>query len=581
MKSIWSYYKKHKVLFVGTIASTLALAILDILFPYVVQLMISENFLTSVTTQRYWMFFLLIGIISLRSVVVWVRNFWGSSLGTNIEYDMRNDLFQKINRLSFSYFDNNKTGSLMSRVVSDISEISKVATEIPRDLLLIPMTFIGATSVMIMLNLKLGLVVLLLLPILIIFTYYKNIKMRQAYMESKHRIANVNAQLEDSFSGIRVVKAFNNESYESKKFQKSNTSFKEMKKKAFKALADLRSVSNFFSGALQAIVIAYGIYLVQYEAMAIEILFAFVLYINRFMRPIRSFITLTETYQKGLVGMMRFQEVMDIEVETKQKNATYTLTHVNGKISFKDVSFSYEKGGKNVLKSINLTILPREHIAFVGSTGSGKSTLCSLIMRFYDNIKGNISIDDIDISEINVESLRRHIGIVQQDVFLFNGSIKENIKYGKLNASDEEIIDAAKKSNIHEFIMTLPQQYDSYVGEKGIKLSGGQKQQLSIARIFLKNPAILILDEATSALDNITEYKVQKSLDALAKDRTVITIAHRLSTVKNVNRVFVLKKGEIIEEGSHDELLKLNGEYRRLHNLQFQSKEDSCQEQYV
>lgn len=575
MKTILKYYKKHKILFIGTILSTFSLAGLDILFPYLVQLMISQDFLNSQEQNRYMMFLFLGSIIVLRSITVWIRNYWGSSLGINIEFDMRNDLFKKINTLPFSYFDNNKTGTLMSRVVSDISEISKITTEIPRDLLLIPITLVGAIIVMLMLNLKLGLVVLFMMPILIFFTYYKNRIMRQAYLESKHKIANLNSQLEDSFSGIRVVKAFNNETYEEKKFNNSNHAFKEVKKRAFKALADLRSVSNFFSGILQTVVIAYGIYLVQYEAMPIEILIAFVLYINRFMRPIRSFITLTETYQKGLVGIIRFQELIDIKDNSKDEQQTFDITNIKGRVRLRDVSFSYEKENQEVLKSINLSVSPKEHIALVGGTGSGKSTLCSLLMKFYENQKGKILIDDIDINKINTSSLRQHIGIVQQDIFLFNGTIKENIQYGKLHASDEEIIEASKKSNIHEFIMSLPKQYNSYVGEKGIKLSGGQKQQLSIARIFLKNPTILILDEATSALDNITENKIQQALDTLSKNRTVITIAHRLSTLKNVDKIFVLKIGEIIEEGTHKELLEKKGEYKRLYDLQFNQEKEN------
>ncbi len=569
MKDVWGYYRNYKKLFWGTTASTFALAFFDILFPYVVQLMISEHFLTSDTASMFLMFLLLGSIIVFRSIVVWIRNFWGSVLGVNIEFDMRNNLFKHINTLSFSYFDNNKTGALMSRVVSDIGEISKIITEIPRDILLIPMTLIGSVGVMLALNLKLGLVVLLLLPILIAFTYYKNIKMREAYLESKRKIANVNAQLEDSFSGIRAVKAFNNEAYESSKFQKSNVSFKEMKQKAFKALADLRSVSNFFSGCLQAIIIAYGIYLVKYEAMSIGVLLAFVLYINRFMRPIRSFISLTETYQKGLVGMIRFQELMNIEPKVKEKDGAYVLNDVQGKIVFDEVSFAYEKKAPNVLKAISFDMYPKEHIALVGSTGSGKSTLCSLLLRFYDNTKGNIYIDGHNIKDVSLSSLRKHIGIVQQEAFLFNGSIKDNIRYGKLDSSEEEILSAAKKANIHDFIMSLPEQYNSHVGQRGIKLSGGQKQQLSIARIFLKDPAILILDEATSSLDNVTENKIQQALDTLTKNRTVITIAHRLSTIKNANRVFLLKDGAILEEGSHKSLLKLNGEYKKLHDLQF------------
>lgn len=568
MRYIWNYYRNHLSLFYTTVASTFLLAFLDILFPYVVQLMISKDFINASGGKMTLMFLLMGGIIVFRSLVVWVRNYWGSLLGINVEYDMRNDLFKHINTLSFSYFDNTKTGSLMSRVVSDIAEVSKIVTEIPRDLLLIPITLIGSIGVMLGLNFKLGLVVLLLMPILILFTYYKNIKLRHAYMSSKRKIAHLNAQLVDSFEGIRVVQAFSNEAHEMNKFKKSNEAYKEVTAKAFRALADLRSISNFFSGFLQVIIIAYGIYLVQYEQMAIGVLFAFVLYINRFMRPIRSYISLTEAYQKGMVGMDRFQELMQIKSHI-QDDGNVELESVEGYVGFSNVSFAYEGEGKVVLKGINFKIIPKEHIALVGGTGSGKSTLCSLIMRFYEPQEGSIKIDGKDIKDVSVKSLRRKIGIVQQDVFLFNGTIKENILYGRLDATEEEVIEAAKKANIHEFVMGLPELYESYVGERGIKLSGGQKQQLSIARIFLKDPAILILDEATSALDNITEHYVQNALDALAENRTVITIAHRLSTVKNASKILVMKKGKIIEEGSHERLLSLNGEYQRLYNLQF------------
>ncbi|WP_238098880.1 ABC transporter ATP-binding protein [Sulfurospirillum diekertiae] len=530
--------------------------------------MISEDFIASNGMKMTLMFLLLGGIIILRSLAVWVRNYWGSLLGINVEFDMRNDLFKHINTLSFSYFDNTKTGSLMSRVVSDIAEVSKVVTEIPRDLLLIPITLIGAIGVMLSLNLKLGMVVLLLMPVLIFFTYYKNTKLRHAYMSSKRKIAHLNAQLTDSFEGIRVVQAFSNEAHEMHKFKQSNQAYKEMTAKAFKALADLRSISNFFSGALQVIIIAYGIYLVQYEHMSIGVLFAFVLYIDRFMRPIRNFISLTEVYQKGLVGMDRFQELMQIK-STVRDDAKEEMESVKGHIAFNNVNFTYEEQGEGILKDINFTITPQEHIALVGGTGSGKSTLCALIMRFYEPQIGSIKIDGKDIKEVSVKSLRRQIGIVQQDVFLFNGTIKENILYGRLEASEEEVIAAAKKANIHEFVMGLAEGYESVVGERGIKLSGGQKQQLSIARIFLKDPAILILDEATSALDNITEHYVQKSLDALAQNRTVITIAHRLSSVKNASKILVMKNGRIAEEGTHKELLSFNGVYQTLHDLQF------------
>ncbi|ARU48785.1 ABC transporter ATP-binding protein [Sulfurospirillum diekertiae] len=568
MRYIWSYYQNHLSLFYTTVASTFLLAFLDILFPYIVQLMISEDFIASNGMKMTLMFLLLGGIIILRSLAVWVRNYWGSLLGINVEFDMRNDLFKHINTLSFSYFDNTKTGSLMSRVVSDIAEVSKVVTEIPRDLLLIPITLIGAIGVMLSLNLKLGMVVLLLMPVLIFFTYYKNTKLRHAYMSSKRKIAHLNAQLTDSFEGIRVVQAFSNEAHEMHKFKQSNQAYKEMTAKAFKALADLRSISNFFSGALQVIIIAYGIYLVQYEHMSIGVLFAFVLYIDRFMRPIRNFISLTEVYQKGLVGMDRFQELMQIK-STVRDDAKEEMESVKGHIAFNNVNFTYEEQGEGILKDINFTITPQEHIALVGGTGSGKSTLCALIMRFYEPQIGSIKIDGKDIKEVSVKSLRRQIGIVQQDVFLFNGTIKENILYGRLEASEEEVIAAAKKANIHEFVMGLAEGYESVVGERGIKLSGGQKQQLSIARIFLKDPAILILDEATSALDNITEHYVQKSLDALAQNRTVITIAHRLSSVKNASKILVMKNGRIAEEGTHKELLSFNGVYQTLHDLQF------------
>ena len=487
--------------------------------------------------------------------------YFGHLVGVGMQADMRRDMFNHLEELPNSYFDNNRTGDLMSRMINDLMEISELAHHGPEDLFISIVMFLGSFIILSTINIPLTILVFAFVPFIVIFTLKKRKKMNDCFMETRVHTSNINSTLENSIAGIRISKAFVAHEYEKEKFNKGNNKFREVRKKAYKVMAEYFAGVNFGVDILDYVVLIAGGVFTYYGVINLGDFLAYMLYVKLFTDPIKKLINFVEQYQNGMTGFKRFMEIMNVEKEKENPNAV-EINNVEGNIEFENVSFSYEN--ESVLNDINLSIESGKMLALVGPSGGGKTTFCSLIPRFYDVDKGDIKIDGKSIYDIKLNSLRKNIGIVQQDVFLYTGTIKENIKYGNQNATDEEVIEAAKKANIHEFIMELKDGYDTYIGERGVKLSGGQKQRISIARVFLKNPPILILDEATSALDNVTEYLIQKSLEELCKNRTTIVVAHRLSTIKNADEIIVLTDKGIEERGSHIELIKKGGIYENL-----------------
>ena len=564
-----SYYKPHKKLFFIDMFFAFLISAIDLVFP-----MASREIINNIIpTHRLDLLIKWAVILGVLVVIRYIGNFivsyWGHVLGVYIEYDMRKELFAHLQTLPFSYYDNTKTGHIMSRLVNDLRDVVELAHHGPEDLFISAVMLVGSFILLIRVNLKLTLIVFAFIPLIVGFIMLKRAKMEEAFRKVRRKIANINAHLENSISGIRVAKAFTNEKYEIKKFQRSNDEYKESRKESYKVMGEFLAGMGAATNLLDLVVITVGGYFVYDGTITVGDLFAYTMYINYFMQPIRRLANLMQQLQEGLTGFERFVEVMEIKPDIVDKEDAIELGDVKGHIEFKNVSFSYKDGEDTVLENINLDIKPGKTVALVGPSGAGKTTLCHLIPRFYDIDAGQILIDGHDIRNVKLESLRKNIGIVQQDVFLFTGTIKENIAYGDPSKSDEEIIEAAKKASIHDFIMSLPKGYDTFIGEKGVKLSGGQKQRISIARLFLKNPPILILDEATSALDNQTEIIIQKSLEKLAEGRTALVIAHRLSTIKNADEIIVLTNEGIAERGSHEELLARNGLYSELYRSQF------------
>lgn len=512
---------------------------------------------------------IMIALFILRYISYYIVSYWGHVLGVYIEHDMRRDLFSHLQTLPFSYYDNTKTGHIMSRLVNDLRDITELAHHGPEDLFISTVMLVGSFIMLIRIDWRLTLIIYASIPLIIWFTISKRKKMANSFRRVRREIADVNAQLENSISGVRVAKSFTNEDYEIEKFDINNNLYKEARKESYKAMAEFAAGIGLMTNILNLLVISVGGYFVHLQYISVGDLFAYILYVNFFMQPIRRLADFIQQYQEGMTGFERFMEVMNIEPDIVDKEDAIELKDVTGDIEFKDVSFSYTNGEDRVLSNLNLKIEAGKTIAIVGPSGGGKTTLCHLIPRFYEVNDGVITVDGIDIKDIKLKSLRENIGLVQQDVFLFTGTIAENIGYGDPDKSEEDIIEAAKKARIHDFIMELPNGYDTYVGEKGVKLSGGQKQRISIARLFLKDPPILILDEATSALDNETEILIQESLEELAKNRTTLVIAHRLSTIKNADEILVLTNEGIEERGSHKKLLEKDGMYAYLYNLQF------------
>jgi ATP-binding cassette subfamily B protein len=495
--------------------------------------------------------------------------YYGHIMGAKIEYDMRNEIFSHYQKLSFTFFDNQKVGQLMSRVTNDLFEISELLHHGPEDVIISIIKFVGSFLILISINVELTVIAFAFLPFMIVYAFYFNKKMKNAFKENRSKIADINSQIEDNLSGIRVVKSFANEEIELEKFHEGNSRFVSSKRKSYFYMGGYHSGLGALTSMITIGVVTLGALLITKKSLNITDLITFLLYINNFTEPVKKLINFTEQFQNGWSGYERFLEIMDIQPDIKDEKDAKTLGDVKGKIEFEHVAFRYDESNEEVLNNIDLKVEQGEYIALVGSSGAGKTTLCSLIPRFYDVSQGRILIDDIDVKKIKIKNLRDNIGIVQQDVYLFTGTIMDNIRYGKPSASDEEIIEAAKNANAHEFIMSFPNGYDTDIGQRGIKLSGGQKQRLSIARVFLKNPPILIFDEATSALDNESERVVQESLEKLANNRTTFVIAHRLSTIKNAQKIIVLTENGIEEEGNHEQLIALGGIYEKLYNMQF------------
>lgn len=491
----------------------------------------------------------------------------GHIMGTKMETEMRRDMFAHLQSLPYSYYDDTKIGQIMSRITSDLFDITEFAHHCPEEYFIASLKFIGSFIYLARINLKLTLLMFILVPLMAVISSKYRKQMRSAFKAQRHELGEINAGVEDTLLGIRVVKSFANEDVEKEKFKRTNTKFFNVKKSAYYSMAGFNTTIRLFDGLMYILVVCAGAVFIMKKEIEPADLTAYLLMVSTLLGSIRQIVQFSEQFQRGLTGIDRFAEVMEVEPEIKDEADAQEMADVKGDIEFKDVSFSYSDDKKEVLHNINIKIPHGQSVAIVGPSGGGKTTICNLIPRFYQISGGEISIDGTDIKEYTLKSLREHVGVVQQDVYLFSGSVKENIAYGKQNASDEEIIAAAKRAGAHEFISELPEGYDTYVGERGLKLSGGQKQRISIARVFLKNPPILILDEATSALDNESERLIQKSLEELSKGRTTLTIAHRLTTVKNADNILVLTKNGIEEQGTHEQLISAGGIYAGMYRM--------------
>ncbi len=565
------YYGPYKHIFIFDMFCAFTAAGVDLIYPIIVRFLLNEALINVGGTSVDLIVkigLLLLGLYIIQYGCNYFITAWGHIMGARMEYDMRNDIFNHLQKLSFTFYDNNKTGHLMSRIVNDLFDIAELAHHGPEEIFISLVKIIGSFIILLTVDWKLTLIVFSFIPAMVFVAYFYNKKMRSVFMRNKQKIANVNSQLEDSISGVRVVQSFSNEHLEYEKFKYGNMEFLHTKEESYSYMGKFYSGLVFFQGLIYVVTVISGAFFIRNGSIASADLVAYLLYINTLLNPIRSLINFTEQFQKGMTGFERFLEVLDTVPDIVDNHDAVDLDEVEGTIEFKNVSFRYEKN-IFVLENINLKVNSGDTVALVGPSGGGKSTICSLIPRFYETTDGNILIDDMDVRNIKLKSLRKNIGIVQQDVYLFGGTVKENIRYGKPDAADEEIIEAAKKANAHDFIIELENGYDTDVGERGVKLSGGQKQRISIARAFLKNPPILILDEATSSLDNESEKVVQNSLEKLSQNRTTFVIAHRLSTIRNAKTILVLTDEGIMEEGTHGELLAKNGVYASLYKTQF------------
>jgi len=577
LKKFLSYYKPYKFLFFFDLFCALVVSAVDLAFPLILSYVTK-----SVFTQSKSVILHSIGIIGVVLVAMYIAKYfcqyfitsWGHIMGARMESDMRRDLFYHMQKLSFSYYDRNNTGEMMSKLVSDLFDISELAHHGPENVFISLLKIVGSFAILMSINVKMTLILFAVTAVMVVYSYFMNKKMTSVFFDNRVKIAKVNASVQDSLSGIRVVKSFANEPVERRKFDCSNNAFLESKVNNYMIMGRYHAGNSFFEGLLYIVIVASGAFFIVNGTLSAADLAVYALYINIYINPIDLLINFTEQFQKGYAGFKRFLEVVETQPEIKDAEDAVELKNVKGDIEYRNVSFSYDKEHP-VLNNINIKIPAGRKVALVGPSGGGKTTICSLLPRFYDVTSGSVLIDGQDIRKFKQQSLRNAIGVVQQDVYLFAGSIRDNIAYGKPGATQEEIEEAAKKANIHDFIMSLEDGYDTYVGERGVRLSGGQKQRISIARVFLKNPPILILDEATSALDNESERYIQKSLDSLAENRTTLVIAHRLSTVRSADEIIVINDGSIVERGTHAELLKLNGIYAKYYNMQFEGIDDA------
>lgn len=569
LKQFFSYYKPHKRLFIIDFSSAVIVAILELAFPVAVQW-----FIDKLLPEGNWNTIVTVGLLLLLVYVLstglqFIVSYLGHKLGINIETDMREELFTHVQRQSFRFFDNTKTGHVMSRITNDLFDIGELAHHGPEDFFIAIMTFFGAFAIMFNINPQLAIIAIIMVPFLIWLVTFCNVKMNQAWNNMYGKIADVNGRVEDSVSGARVVQSFTNEEFEISRFKKDNDSFRLAKLVAYKVMAWTHSSIYMMTRLVTLLVLVVGAWFSFNGKLTYGELVSFVLYVNILIKPIDKISALLELYPKGMAGFKRFRDLIEQEPEIQDRPGAEEVRGLIGDIQFHDVHFQYDEH-QAVLTGINLNIRSGETVAFVGPSGAGKTTICSLIPRFYDVNAGSISIDGIDIRNMTKQSLRSHIGIVQQDVFLFTGTIWENIAYGKRNASDAEIYHAAQKAHLEDFIASLPDGYETQIGERGLKLSGGQKQRLAIARMFLKNPPILILDEATSALDTETEKIIQQALNELAENRTTLVIAHRLATIRDADRVLVVTEDGIAEDGTYSDLVNKGGIFANLHHIQFQ-----------
>ncbi|KJU72777.1 ABC transporter ATP-binding protein [Clostridium baratii] len=563
IKKFINYYKPYKKLFFLDIFVALIAAVCDLVYPYMTKELINSTIPNKNVRMIVIFGIVLIGIFIVKAICGYFMQYWGHVVGVRMQGDMRRDLFTHLQKLPNSYFDNNKTGDIMSRIVNDLNDISELAHHGPEDLFISLIMLIGSFLILVNIDVTLTLIIFAFIPIIVIFTFIQRKRMHKAFLKTREETGFVNATLQNSISGIKVSKAFVTEEYEIEKFEVGNSRFKLAREKAYKVMAQYFSGANLAVDILNYVALIAGGIFTLYDKISIGDFMAYVLYIKMFTDPIKKLINFMEQYQNGMSGFHRFINTLSIKPEENNENSV-ELKDIKGTIEFEDVHFSYED--KKILEGISLKIDSGKMFALVGPSGGGKTTFCNLIPRFYDIESGDIKIDGQSIYDVKLESLRNNIGMVQQDVFLFTGTIKENILYGNMNATDEEVINACKMANIHDFIMEQKDGYDTFIGERGVKLSGGQKQRISIARVFLKNPKILILDEATSALDNTTEYMIQKSLEKLCKGRTTIVVAHRLSTIRNADEIVVLTDNGIEEIGSHKELMQKDGIYKNLYD---------------
>ena len=562
-----SYYKPHMKLFILDMCCALGIALVDLAFPWASRQALNELLPQSLYAAFFTVMGILLAAYALRSVMYFIVTYWGHMMGVRIEADIRRDLFSHMQDLSFSFYDKNRTGQLMSRATTDLFEITELAHHGPEDLFISAVTLTGAFCMMMRIQWKLALVVFAVVPIFVGFTIIQRRRMMKASVRQKQTMAGINGQLESAISGMRTAKAFASEGQEEEKFRAANEQFKGAKRDYYQAMATYHAGLEFALPAMNVLTVAAGGFFIMRGEMDFVDLVTFTLYISTFLTPVRKLAAFVEQFLNGMAGFKRFVELMRVEPAVKDAPDAREMEAAKGDILVDDVSFHYD-GGPAVLDHVSIHIPQGETVAVVGPSGGGKSTLCQLVPRFYDVTGGRILVDGQDVREVTQRSLRHNIGIVQQDVFLFAGTILDNIRYGRPDAGEAEVIEAARRAEIYDDIMSMPEGFHTYVGERGVMLSGGQKQRVSIARIFLKNPPILILDEATSALDSVTEARIQSAFDELAKGRTTLIIAHRLSTIRSANRIIVVDENHILEEGTHEELLAAGGEYAQLYNAQ-------------